>query len=72
MYSDYCFYFIPEKVEVKTAFHVINYYKNDIILDSTNPDSFLSVSAIKPLFTVDLLRSEDEKEKGFIYSNNPK
>lgn len=71
-FSDYCCSFVPEKVEVKSASHVINYYKNDIIVDSNNEDTLISVKAVKPLFTVDLYRNDDENNKGFLYSFPPK
>lgn len=61
--------FIPEKVEIKSANNVANYYADGSTIDSTNPSTFNSAKANMPLFETDLMRHLDDS--CFSYATPP-
>lgn len=71
-FSNFCRYvksFIPEKVVIKSASQVSNYYSDGYVVDSENPATLQSVRCKLPLFETDLMRSLDDSS--FSYATSP-
>lgn len=68
-YSDFITYFIPESVDIKSSKVVITKYKNGTVTDSSKPDTLFQITAIKPLFYVDVLKNTEDGS--FSYSKIP-
>ncbi|KAL4464296.1 hypothetical protein ABPG72_011341 [Tetrahymena utriculariae] len=62
--------YVPEKVSILKPNHVINEYKDNVIVDSKNPNTLISVKSVKPLFTIELMKNNEDQE--FFYSTQPK
>ena len=58
---DYVIQFIPVKVEIKGPNDVYNLFPNGSVIDSKNPDTQHAMKAVKPLFTIDLVKLVDLK-----------
>jgi|JI61114C2RNA_FD_contig_31_3934081_length_1034_multi_4_in_0_out_0_1 hypothetical protein len=71
-FSNFCRYikgFIPDRVVVKSASQVVNYYADGSVVDSEDPATFQSVKSKLPLFETDLMRSLDDSS--FSYATSP-
>lgn len=69
-YLDFISYFVPKNVDVVSTFEVINFFKNNFILNSKNEDALFSLQLVRPLFQIELLKNIEENI--FTYSKVPK
>lgn len=58
------------QVDIENALHVVNHFKNGAVMDSMNMDSLIAVNAVKPLFSMELMKNSEDQE--FFYSSQPK
>ena len=65
-YDKYIRSYIPNNVIINGPDDVINEFADGLVLSSKNPDSFYDPRAVKPLFTIELLKAINEDS--FCYS----
>jgi len=58
------------KVEINGFSHVRTTFPNGSVVDTKDPNSAFNPRAMKPLFVIDLIRSQNEED--FTYSTVPK
>jgi hypothetical protein len=71
-FRNFCQYiksFIPDKVVIKSANQVANYYDDGYIVNSEDPSTINSIKCKLPLFETDLMRSLDDSS--FNYATAP-